>query len=114
MAQEISDSGDGRGEVERAPPPLPYTHTHTRAHTDADTCAHTHAHRAGSSASRCQLCVFFNDVTFLRKVASGVITCFKSYMFIIYVLRIFYMYFYHHIFSVPNVKKYSDHKCRRL
>lgn len=82
--QEISDSGGRRGEVERAPPPLP--HTRMRAHT--------RVRRAGCLASGCQLCVFFNDVTFLRKrkVASGVIICFKSYMFIIYVLRISYVF----------------------
>ena len=34
-AQEIGDSGDGRGEVERAPPPQP--HTHARTHTGPAT-----------------------------------------------------------------------------
>ena len=41
-AQEIGDSGDGRGEVERAPPtPAPHTRAHTHMHTHV--CTHARA-----------------------------------------------------------------------
>ena len=41
-AQEIGDSGDGRGEVERAPPtPAPHARAHTHMHTHVCTRART-------------------------------------------------------------------------
>ena len=89
MAQEIPATVVmGEAGVRGTWPPHPCPlHTHTPTHTHPPTpSGFRNMHLLGH-----QLRVFY-DVTFLRIVASGVIMCFKSYMFIIYVLRILYIF----------------------
>lgn len=104
MAQEIPATVvTGEVGVGAVPPtPAPYTHARTRTHARAGPTplAFRNVHLLGH-----QLCVFFYDVTFLRIVASGVIICFKSYMFINLCFKNFIYIFTIVFFLCPTLKR---------